>query len=89
MTHRVREVTEDQCQWIATDLAALDHEFARVLSRHQGLAENVWLGGDRDADNTEKGPVRITKAIDLIRKARDLIREADHEVAMFRATGDP
>lgn len=44
--------------------------------------------GDREANNTEVGPTRTTKAMDLLRQARELIRQADHEVALFRAKGD-
>lgn len=89
MSHRTREITDDQCQWFADDMAALDMELGRVLNRHASFAESIWLGGDQKADNTEVGPQRTTKAIALLREARKLISKADHEVAMFRAVGDP
>jgi len=88
MTTRTREITDDQCQWFAEDMAALDMELARVLSRHKPLSESVWLGGDRDANNNEVGPIRTTRALALVQQARELLRQADHEVAMFRVKGD-
>lgn len=87
MTHRTREVTDDQCQRFADDLAALDMELARIIGRHKPLSESVWLGGDQKADNTEIGPERTTKAMALVEQARNLLRQADHEVAMYRAVG--
>lgn len=87
MPHRIRKVTDAQCQTLLEDLEALRMEFDRFLSKHQGLVASIWLGGDRDADNTEKGPADLVAAFDQLRKARALLTEADHQVAMFRVTG--
>jgi hypothetical protein len=84
MGRQIRTVTDEQCRWFADDLAALDMDLARLLSRHKCLAESVWLGGKKDEDNTEEGPETLVKAISLIRGARALIAEADHLNALFR-----
>lgn len=85
---KVRDVTEDQCDWFTEDMAALDMEFARVLSRHRPLFESVWLGGGQDENNCECGPTRTTAAMKLLEEARSLALRASHEVAMYRAEGE-
>jgi len=85
MGKRTREITDDQCQWFSDDMANLDMEVGRALSRHAAFERNEWLGGDQDANNTEAAPARCAKAMKLLRSARALIAEADHEVALFRA----
>jgi len=84
MAEVIRQITDDQCEWFATDMAALDHELGRILDRHNPLCKSEWIGGDAN----ERAPVRTTEAMELVRQARALLKQADHLVAMFRVTGD-
>ena len=78
MTSSTRDLSDDQCQWFADDIARLDLEFARFLNRHKGLVDTVDGG-------TEVGPDRVTRAVALVREARALINEADAIVESHRA----
>ena len=85
MAHRTREITDQMCYWFADDMKALTETLHGVIARHIAFEEDVWLGGDRDADNTEKAPKRCADAMKMLRAARDLLHQADSEVALFRA----
>lgn len=84
MVTKIRVITDDECSSFTKDMAALDMDLACVISRYRALTESVWLGGSRDDGHTERGPHRTTKAMALVEQARDLLRQADHEVTMYR-----
>ena len=88
MPPRTRLISEQQCAWLADDLQNLINELSRIRPRHREFSQNIWLGGSQDANNYEEPPVRCRRSMDLLRRAQDLVQQADHVLAMFRAVGD-
>ncbi len=88
MGERTRKISNDQCAMFALDMTEARFQLNRIIGRHVSLEKGVWLGGDRDANNNEKPPVRCAQAMAALREASELIAKADHLVAMFQAVGD-
>jgi len=85
MGQRIREITEEQCQWFADDMRDLAMKMDQLFSRHREFERLEWLGGDQKANNYETPPERCAKAMAHLRKVRKLVADADHEVIMYRA----
>lgn len=79
-----RKLTDEQVKWFLDDMAGLDMELARVQSRHREFSVSVWLGGD----GAEVPPKTAAAAMELVDQARDLLRKADHLMALYQARGE-
>jgi len=88
MAKRVRDINDDMCGRFEEDLNNVRFEFDRFMGRQREFERTEWLGGDQKANAFEAPPARCAKAMALLRQAQELMRQADHEVAMFRAIGD-
>ena len=88
MAKRTRRIKDEQCGAFEADMEALKLQMLRALSTHGDFSRDEWLGGDQKADNHEVAPEACSEAMALLRQALELVVEADHKVAMFRATGD-
>lgn len=82
---RTRTITDDMRRWFETDLNDVRFRLSRVFDKHKAFEEDVWLGGSKNDNNTEKPPPRATKTMQHLRAAAKLLDQADHEVAMLRA----
>ena len=86
MAQRIREIKDDQLAQFEVDCMDLSMMLSRVMGQHADMHRSEWLGGDQKANNSEEAPERCRLAMSKLQQARELILEADHEAAMFRAT---
>lgn len=80
MKHMKAEVAEQ----FAEDIDQVQDLLATVRSRYQEAMTSHWTGGDNKTGTTEVLPERIEKVKRLLAQASDMLRDASHEVTMYR-----
>ena len=75
------------CAEFERDNDELRRAVTRFAHKYDEFSRTEWLGGDRKVGANENPPARCMEAMRLVQAAHKALVDADHEVAMFRATG--